>query len=219
MSEPQSTHELKSSDQSQARSNKRGRNLAVENLEKKKSVSNRGFKSANNKNTINQSASASEQTVSPLGHSDTEANSDLSVNSDLIEVDLSPDQSKEGKPPKLKKRYILFIGNLPTTATQEDVISHFEKRGVSISEFRLLTHKDTGKSKCCGFLELSNNKVMQNALKFHRSRLHGKHVNIEVTCGGGGKTETRRHKIMKKNRTLRKKKAMANPVIHKNRVT
>lgn len=114
-----------------------------------------------------------------------------------------------------KKRYILFLGNLPSTISKDDIISHFNKRGVPIAEFRLLTHKDSGKSKGCGFMELSSNAAMQNALKFHRSRLLGKHINVEVTCGGGGKGEGRRKRIQDKNRKLRLEKAAANPVKHK----
>lgn len=106
---------------------------------------------------------------------------------------------------KKKRRYILFLGNLPITVTREDVVSHFEKRGVPVREFRLLTHKDTGKSKGCGFMELSGHREIQNAIKLHRSRLMGKHLNVEVTCGGGGKTEARRKRILEKNRTMRKK--------------
>lgn len=105
-----------------------------------------------------------------------------------------------------KKRFILFVGNLPTSASREDVVSHFEKKGVHISEFRLLTHKDSGKSKGCGFMEFSSNKVMQAALKFHRSCVQGKHVNIEMTCGGGGRTENRRNRIQEKNRKMRERK-------------
>lgn len=113
-----------------------------------------------------------------------------------------------------RRRYILFLGNLPTAISRDEVISHFKKRGVPISEFRLLTHKDSGKSKGCGFMELSSGAAMQNALKFHRSRLLGKHINVEVTCGGGGKGEERKKRIQDKNRKLRLEKAVANPVKH-----
>ena len=114
-----------------------------------------------------------------------------------------------------KKRFIVFLGNLRNTISKDDIISHFEKRGVPISEFRLLTHKDSGKSKGCGFMELRSNVVMQNALKFHRSRLLGKHINMEVTCGGGGKGVERRKRIHDKNKKLRLQKAAQKPVKHK----
>ncbi len=114
-----------------------------------------------------------------------------------------------------RRRYILFVGNLPKAVTKDEIISHFEKKGVHIKEFRLLTHKDTGNSKGCGFMELSCDRELQNALKFHRTPLKKRHLNIEVTCGGGGKTDRRKAKIEEKNRTLRLKKSMAHPVKHK----
>ena len=113
-----------------------------------------------------------------------------------------------------KRRYILFVGNLSQTALREDIVSHFEKRGVPVKEFRLLSFKDSGKSRGCGFMELGSDKAMQNALKFHRSRVLGKCINVEVTCGGGGKSERRKVKITEKNRKLRMKKAMAKPIKH-----
>lgn len=116
---------------------------------------------------------------------------------------------------KKKRRYLLFVGNLPLNASREDIITHFEHRGVHISEFRLLSHKDTGKSKGCGFMEFASDKEMQNALKFHRSRMKKNRINVEVTCGGGGKSERRQAKIAKKNQTLRRKKSMSNPIKHK----
>ena len=103
-----------------------------------------------------------------------------------------------------KKRYILFLGNLPRGASQDDIIDHFSKRGVPITELRLLTDKESGKSKGCAFAEFSSNKAMQNALKFHRSKLQGRTINVEVTCGGGGKGNERLKKIRERNRTLRR---------------
>lgn len=123
--------------------------------------------------------------------------------------------TKSSRKMKRQRRYILFVGNLPIFVTREEIVSHFEKRGVHIKEFRLLTHKDTGKSKGCGFMELGSDREMQNALKFHRMRMKQMHVNIEVTCGGGGKSEQRRAKIKEKNKNLRLKKALIHPVIHK----
>ena len=107
-----------------------------------------------------------------------------------------------------KKRYILFLGNLPHDASRVDIIQHFSRRGVPISELRLLTDKESGKSKGCAFAEFSNNKAMQNALKFHRSKLQGRTMNVEVTCGGGGKGNKRQLKIRERNRTQRRTKTV-----------
>ncbi len=104
---------------------------------------------------------------------------------------------------KQKRRYILFLGNLSIDATIEDILTHFKKKGVVIKELRLLTYKDTGKSRGCGFAEFTDDRSMKNALKFHRSKLKGKCINIEVTCGGGGKGDQRKTKIESKNRRQR----------------
>ena len=116
---------------------------------------------------------------------------------------------------KTKRRYILFVGNIPLSASREEIVSHFERRGIRTSDFRLLTHKDSGKSKGCGFLELDSEKMLHVALKLHRSKVKGRHINVEATAGGGGKSEQRKAKIVKKNRTLRRKTAVTKPTKHK----
>lgn len=47
---------------------------------------------------------------------------------------------------------------------------------------------------------------LQNALKFHHTLMQGRRLNVEVTCGGGGKSETRLTKIKNRNEKLRKSK-------------
>jgi len=108
---------------------------------------------------------------------------------------------------KSKKRYILFLGNLALNTTEEAILEHFSKRGVVISQLRLLTHKDTGKPRGCAFAEFSNDRSLKNALKFHRSKLNGKTINIEVTCGGGGCGQGRRQKISSRIQQQRRDKA------------
>ena len=46
----------------------------------------------------------------------------------------------------------------------------------------------------------------QNALKFHHTLLRGRRMNVEVTCGGGGKGEARTRKIRDRNERLRRAK-------------
>lgn len=111
-----------------------------------------------------------------------------------------------------KKRYILFFGNLSEASTHEDLINHFQKRGVPIKELRLLTYKDTGKPRGCAFADFENERCLMNALKFHRSVLNGKTINVEVTCGGGGSSQRRKSKILDKNhhqRIAKARKSMA----------
>lgn len=122
------------------------------------------------------------------------------------QVKLSPTEQKESKEDEdaNRKRYILFLGNLPHEASRDDIIEHFSKRGVPISELRLLTDRESGKSKGCAFAEFSSGRAMQNAIKFHRSKLQGRTINVEVTCGGGGKGDKRQEKIRERNRKMRR---------------
>lgn len=62
---------------------------------------------------------------------------------------------------KPKRRYILFVGHLPYEATAEDIVDHFEKKGVQVKNLRLLTKKETGKSRGIAFIEFDSAKMMQ----------------------------------------------------------
>lgn len=192
-------------------------------------VSSRGFratpkepkKASSTDTKAAASTVVSEPPTADADFSESDSNSDTSTPEDKAgKSNSNPKETgrthaKAKKQATVKTRHLLFIGNLPKDATKEEVVSHFEKRGVHMREFRPLSHRDTGNSKGCGFMELGSYGAMQSALKLHRSRLKRKYINVEVTCGGGGKTEGRRAKIAEKNRILRKKRAMANPIKHK----
>lgn len=68
-----------------------------------------------------------------------------------------------------------------------------------IPAVRLLTEKATGKSRGIAFLELANGNELQSALKQHHSILNGKRINVELTAGGGGKSEGRKEKLKQRN--------------------
>lgn len=125
-----------------------------------------------------------------------------------------------------KNRFILFIGNLPFTATDATITTHFK----SIQPFTLRHRVDpkTKKSKGFAFLEFENYDRMKTCLKlYHHSvfdpageqdegaaesaqgeRQRGKkkdksrRINVELTAGGGGKGEERKEKIKAKNAKL-----------------
>lgn len=70
---------------------------------------------------------------------------------------------------------------------------------------RLLTPKanaSTAKSKGCAFLEFSHKNALQQGLKLHQSELDGRRINVELTAGGGGKSEQRINKLKERNRGL-----------------
>jgi len=46
----------------------------------------------------------------------------------------------------------------------------------------------------------------QIGLKLHHTRLKGRRINVEITCGGGGKSQGRKEKIRERNEKLQQKK-------------
>jgi len=77
---------------------------------------------------------------------------------------------------------------------------------------RLLTPKVTrtgvptaaakSKSKGCAFLEFSTRHALQAALRLHQSELDGRRINVELTAGGGGKSDARLAKVKARNKDL-----------------
>jgi len=118
---------------------------------------------------------------------------------------------------KSKQRFILFVGNLSYRTTSESILSHFSSCPTPPT-VRLLTSRSKGpngatteRTKGCAFLEFSEGKSLQAALKLHHSELEGRRINVELTAGGGGKGENRKNKVRKRNQTLeeeRKKRAL-----------
>ncbi|KAH8119912.1 hypothetical protein DFH11DRAFT_1721814 [Phellopilus nigrolimitatus] len=109
-----------------------------------------------------------------------------------------------------KSRYILFVGNLKYSTSKEAILAHFAlmKHGDpslrSAPQVRLLTPKagTPTKSKGCAFLEFSHRNALQQGLKLHQSELEGRMINVELTAGGGGKSDKRLNKVKDRNRGL-----------------
>lgn len=58
------------------------------------------------------------------------------------------------------------------------------------------------KSKGCAFVEFSHRNALQQGLKLHQSELEGRRINVELTVGGGGKSDTRLGKLKERNKGL-----------------
>nr|POE89920.1 putative rna-binding protein [Quercus suber] len=119
--------------------------------------------------------------------------------------------------PATKSRFILFVGNLPYSTTDVALNLHFAK--LFPYTLRHRTDPKTKKSKGFAFLEFENYDRMKTCLsQYHHSMFdpesrelggHGKgngkggrKINVELTAGGGGKTEGRKEKIRAKNERL-----------------
>lgn len=96
-------------------------------------------------------------------------------------------------------RFLLFVGNLPYDITQPELVAHFKKSNPD----RIRIRQDKG----IAFLEFDNESreiqsKMELALRMHHSTLKNRKINVELTVGGGGNSETRVEKLKDKNEKL-----------------
>lgn len=130
------------------------------------------------------------------------------------------------KQPPANQRFIVFVGNLPYSTTDDSLQEHFK----SLQPFTLRHRTDpkTNKSKGFAFLEFEGYDRMKTALKlYHHSyfdpeapeglkgqepeqqprsfgrgkpkKPSGRKINVELTAGGGGGKDNRKEKIRVKN--------------------
>ncbi|KAL9582270.1 MAG: hypothetical protein Q9212_003400 [Teloschistes hypoglaucus] len=110
------------------------------------------------------------------------------------------------------QRFIVFVGNLPYSATEESIRRHFAN--LMPLSVRHRCEKDSGKSKGFAFLEFHNFDRMKTCLKtLHHSSFEdgispARSINVELTAGGGGsKSKDRRLKLKAKNEKLKQERA------------
>ncbi|GAA5986950.1 hypothetical protein JCM10908_000966 [Rhodotorula pacifica] len=115
-------------------------------------------------------------------------------------------------------RKLLFVGNLPFKVTVDEIKKHFESCG-EVPTVRLLTPKANSSSfssgdkppasKGCAFLEFTTTTGLQTALRLHQSSLSGRKINVELTAGGGGNSESRKAKIEAQRKKLNEEREKA----------
>jgi RNA recognition motif-containing protein len=86
----------------------------------------------------------------------------------------------------------LYVGNLPFSATEETLLETFSKCG-TVDSAKLITDRDTGRSKGFAFVEMSNDDEAQDAIsQFDGQDLDGRPLRVneakpmEPRTGGGG---------------------------------
>lgn len=66
----------------------------------------------------------------------------------------------------------IFIANVDFSVQENELREHFEQFG-TVTNFKIITDKETGRSKGYGFAEMPNNEEGLNAI----SELNGKNIN------------------------------------------
>jgi len=87
----------------------------------------------------------------------------------------------------------LYVGNLPFSATEEVLLNTFSQCG-TVDSAKLITDRDTGRSKGFGFVEMSSDEEAQEAIeKFDGQELEGRAMRVneakpmEPRTGGGNR--------------------------------
>ncbi|KAL8972508.1 MAG: hypothetical protein Q9183_000519 [Haloplaca sp. 2 TL-2023] len=121
-------------------------------------------------------------------------------------------EHKEEESKQKSQRFIVFVGNLPFTATQESIHRHFAS--LHPLSVRHRTDKGNGRSKGFAFLEFSSYHRMETCLRtFHHAPFDdnvspARKLNVELTAGGGGsKSKDRRLKLKARNEKLTQERA------------
>jgi RNA recognition motif-containing protein len=86
----------------------------------------------------------------------------------------------------------LYVGNLPFSATEEEISTKFGACG-TVESAKLITDRDTGRSKGFGFVEMSSDAEAQAAIeKLNGQDYGGRPMTVnearpqEKRSGGGG---------------------------------
>jgi cold-inducible RNA-binding protein len=85
----------------------------------------------------------------------------------------------------------IYVGNLPFNATSESLSEVFSKFG-EVGSSKIITDRDTGRSKGFGFVEMNDSAAADSAIeKLHGSDLGGRSLTVnearpmEPRTGGG----------------------------------
>ncbi len=72
----------------------------------------------------------------------------------------------------------LYVGNLPFSATEEVLSDTFAQCG-TVESVKIITDRDTGRSKGFGFVEMSNDAEAANAIsKFNGAEYEGRAMTV-----------------------------------------
>lgn len=73
----------------------------------------------------------------------------------------------------------LFIGNLPWSATPQDLRNLFSECG-TVEAAKIVTDRDTNKSKGFGFVVMATEEEAQSALQMDQFKVGGRPIKVEL---------------------------------------
>lgn len=70
----------------------------------------------------------------------------------------------------------IFLGNLSYNVDEDDILGIFEEYG-TVKSAKIITDRETGKSKGFGFVEMVDEEAGKKAIKeLHEGELDGRHI-------------------------------------------
>jgi RNA recognition motif-containing protein len=71
----------------------------------------------------------------------------------------------------------IYVGNLPSHTTERDLTNLFEQAG-RVLAVRIMTDRDTGRSKGFGFVEMGDEEAEKAIMQLHRANLNGQPLSV-----------------------------------------
>ena len=72
----------------------------------------------------------------------------------------------------------IYVGNLPFSATDDEVRELFEVHG-SVNSVSLITDRETGRPRGFGFVEMEDDEAADNAISaLHQTQMGGRSLNV-----------------------------------------
>eukprot|EP00929_Paragymnodinium_shiwhaense_P103947 TRINITY_DN6781_c0_g1_i1.p1 TRINITY_DN6781_c0_g1~~TRINITY_DN6781_c0_g1_i1.p1 ORF type:complete len:293 (+),score=113.30 TRINITY_DN6781_c0_g1_i1:87-881(+) len=96
-------------------------------------------------------------------------------------------------PKKSVAALTVFVGQLPFDWDVDRLTKYFKNAGMQAPKVRLLTEKDTGKSKGMGFVQVASEKEVKGMLRLNGKELGKRTINVERT-DASMKAKERKHR-------------------------
>jgi len=84
----------------------------------------------------------------------------------------------------------IFVGNLPFSASEEEIRELFEQHG-TIQSFKLITDRETGRPRGFGFIEMENDEADAAIKALNGTDFGGRVLKVNQAQPRGARTQRR----------------------------
>lgn len=73
----------------------------------------------------------------------------------------------------------LYVGNIPNSMTEDQLTSEFKAFG-DIQSLKIITDRETGRSRGFGFIEMADGDAQKAIDSLHNSDMQGRQITVSV---------------------------------------